>query len=96
MLFNHQGVKASLNRPQVLNELNLLRQEYQRNADIHNYSVYVANSGAPVQEHGTNYVVAQGHMGVEELADEAKEAKKINEFTLQALNGILQLLEKAA
>jgi len=41
ILYNHQGVKAALNRPEVVGELQLLRQEYQRQSDISNYSYYV-------------------------------------------------------
>ena len=41
VLHNHQGVKQTLNRPEVISELKLLRQEYQRNADISSYSHFL-------------------------------------------------------
>ena len=41
ILYNHQGVKASINTPQIKSELSLLKEEFQRQVDISKYNVYV-------------------------------------------------------
>ena len=41
LVHNHQGIKAALNKSEIINELQMLRSEYQRVADKQNYLSYV-------------------------------------------------------
>jgi hypothetical protein len=89
ILFNHQGVKAAFNKPEVIQELQILRQEHQRQHDIASYQHYMVESGAPIGVSANNYYV----MPLTNESEEYKD-KRLKEFTLQALNGILQLLNQ--
>ena len=42
LLYNHQGVKAVMARDEIVREMQLLRQEYQRQVDIENYQYYIS------------------------------------------------------
>jgi hypothetical protein len=89
VLFNHQGVKATFNKPEVIQELQLLRQEHQRQHDIASYQHYMQETSMPLEatvSFNNNYVLPQGQ------DNDKYEDKKMKEFTLLALNGILQLL----
>ena len=85
VLFNHQGVKAMMSREEIVREMQILRQEYQRQVDIENYQYYISKDQQDPQFH-SNYIIPQGQ------EDSGKNCKVYRDFTLQALNGILQLL----
>ncbi|CDW71951.1 UNKNOWN [Stylonychia lemnae] len=82
ILYNHQGVKQMLNRSEVVNELQLLRQEYQRSADISVYSNYIK------AEETDDKIIKS----IDNKKISSHETKRMNTFTLTALNGILKLL----
>ena len=86
VLYNHQGVKASINNATVKGELSLLKEEFQRQVDISKYQLYVkerAERGNPEP----TLVLSQNRKH-EEAAN-----KRMIEFTLIALNGIANLLD---
>lgn len=84
VLFNHQGVKAVLNRPEIHSEMQLLRQEYQRQADI---ATYLPDN--PPAEYNSNHLLPHK----QELPLD-NEAAKVKTFILSALTGILGLLQQ--
>lgn len=82
VLFSHQGVKAAINNPSIRNEISLLQGEYQRQVDIKRFSHFVEpDVGAG------NYLVNR------DRDVEDSNIKQMDAFTLQALDGILHLLE---
>ena len=88
LLYNHQGVKAVMTRDEIVREMQLLRQEYQRQVDLENYQYYISKDQQDPQYH-SNYILPQ------QPEDEGSQCKRYRDFTLQGLNGILQLLSQA-
>jgi len=58
VLFNHQGIKAIMSREEILREMQILRQEYQRQADIDNYQYYIVKDQQDNQ-FNANYILPQ-------------------------------------
>lgn len=58
VLYNHQGVKAVLNRAEIVQEMQILKQEYQRQVDIENYQYYI-NKDTQDNQFNANYVLPQ-------------------------------------
>ena len=73
---------------EIVREIQILRQEYQRQVDIENYQYYLSKDQQDPL-FNSNYI----HLQQQE--DEDSHCKVYRDFTLQALNGILQLLSQA-
>jgi hypothetical protein len=77
-----------MSREEIVREIQILRQEYQRQVDIENYQYYLSKDQQDPQ-FNSNYIHPQ------QQEDENSHCKVYRDFTLQALNGILQLLSQA-
>ena len=86
MLYNHQGVKAAINTENVRGELTLLQGEFQRYTDISTYAHYVSQKVE--QNMPESSPMLSKTRETERLAN-----KRMQDFTLLALSGILNLLE---
>jgi len=91
VLYSHQGVKAAINNEEIRTELGLLQNEYSRQVDIEKYSHYRDNGVDPAHEFGGTNIVVNKDREVEACAN-----KKMEEFTLLAINGIMHLLDAKA
>ena len=77
-----------MSREEIVREIQILRQEYQRQVDIENYHYYLSKDQLDPQ-FNSSYI----HPHQQE--DENSHCKVYRDFTLKALNGILQLLSQA-
>ena len=77
-----------MSREEIVREIQILRQEYQRQVDIENYQYYLSKDQQDPL-FNSNYIHPQ------QQEDENSHCKVYRDFTLQALNGILQLLSQA-
>ena len=71
-----------MSREEIVREIQILRQEYQRQVDIENYQYYLSKDQLDPQ-FNSSYI----HPHQQE--DEKSHCKVYRDFTLQALNGIL-------
>lgn len=80
-------MKAALNSDSVRTELQLLQSEFQRTTDISTYASFISSHAERGQDPLAFDIV--DHKG-----DKEQDAiRKMEHFTLVALNGILTLLE---
>jgi len=101
LVHGHQGIKAAINKPSVVSELQLMKSEYQRLVDKEQWVSYSTLEQATAQhqkekELGTNlefhteYTLGSNAKLVERNKAMARD---MNAFVLKALTGILILVQ---
>lgn len=92
LVHNHQGIKAAINKSSVISELQLMKSEYQRTVDKEQYSNYIGQDTQP--QRGINYEYHANYtLSGMKIENNKALAKDMNSFILQALNGVLVLVE---
>jgi len=101
LVHGHQGIKAQINKPSIVSELQLMRSEFQRTVDKENWTSFTTPQGELQTHHQEKELSTNLEFhGAYTVGSAAKQsegnlalARDMNQFVHKALTGILVLLE---